>query len=158
MGADIYLKSVSDKARAVWEPKLAAAAKIRDEADARGDKAGAEKAQAEVSEAYDAMFSDEGYYRDSYNRTSLFYFVGLSWWNDVKLNKKSCLSLREAKKLRNRLAEADISLATVAPYHKEHGLQDTVLDWVKYLKEKRERLIKMLDRSIELKEPLYCSV
>ena len=161
MGADIYLRSVSDKARATHEPLFHEAVERRNQAGKSGDKAAEEAAQAEVSEHYDAMYPDDGYFRDSYNKTSLFWMMDLSWGQFGGIDENGELPIEEAKKLRAQLADNDID---EAKFNKTFGgrvktdTASSTEEWREFFADKRNRLIALLDKSIELNEPLYCSV
>lgn len=177
MGADIYLQSVNDKARAKWEPLFKAAVAKRDSFPR--DSAEAMAAQEAVEEAFDGM-NGEGYFRDSYNATSLFGFLGWSWWNAAgvggqkpdhkwSINGDSKMSVRSMTALRNALTErGEITLADAQAWRvqQERGRfppcftepGNGVEDWRQMFEAKRLRLIAMLDQAIVLKEPLYCSV
>lgn len=80
MGADLYVKGY-EKHRAACGPKWEAAIERRNALPPGPEH---DKAQAEVEELFDAMHSPEWYFRDSYNSTSLFWRLGLSWWKDLE--------------------------------------------------------------------------
>jgi hypothetical protein len=189
MGADIYLKSISDAARAKWEPRFNAACAARDifaqENPNSGNSRAYKKLQEAVGEAYDAMYPDDGYYRDSYNASSLFGVLGLSWWQaaDVNggskhspvgklINKQRRMSVTSMKRLKKYLEEIDLE-ARVKAWAAEkskppkgrawdkinfHEKGNSVKEWHQMFANKRENLIALLDKAIARKEPLYCSV
>src|SRR5512146_3228468 len=97
MGADLYIESISNKQKATYEPLFNAAVRAR---ESNKDESRKDELQAEVSKYYDLMYA-EGYFRDSYNITSVLKRLGLSWWKDVGplLNKKGYLSPTKARKL-----------------------------------------------------------
>lgn len=101
MGADLYIQSISDKAREKYSPMFDAAVKRRNDAQKAGNSKRAEAIQKEVEMYHDKMYPEEGYFRDSYNGTSLFRLLDQSWWQDLgpMLNKKGELSPTKAKKL-----------------------------------------------------------
>ncbi len=170
MGADIYLTSVNDKAKAEWEPRFQAAVKARD--TYRGaDPAIKAMLQKPVEEAYEGMYR-EGYFRDSYNCTSLFWLLGLSWWEIVEkgeLKKRpGYLSLKAAKALLYRLqTELKVTDERFAEWEKkqrarygasfksEEGHPDK---WKAMFREKHADLCALLRLSLKLREPLRCSV
>jgi hypothetical protein len=200
MGADIYLESVSAKQREKFEPLFQQAVATRDKwckrtgfnahagynpahkADAayKRQKAQYDKLQKHVSEAYDGMY-EAGYFRDSYNSSSLFWMLGLSWWKlgeellDDERNlpiakAKEHLALMEAKRAEfDKLFAAWVSAkrkgkrkTKANPYAEEpwkfEGEGETVPEWEAYLRDKLDRWIALLKQSIELNEPLHWSV
>lgn len=185
MGADIYLRSVSDKTRAEWEVKFNEAVKARDAhyagvrtvlaayiPDGVKPPVGCvvitkdDPWQKAVEEAHAAMYS-AGYYRDPYNPSGLFQLLGISWWRDVTpmLRKRDrCLPIRQAKKLKQMIeAKAPITDAMVRAYLREHrkdfgkSTRD-VAGWGERWRKDYADLIALLDQSIELNEPLDCSL
>ena len=162
MGADIYLESVSDKLRAAKEKEFNDAVKVRNAIKDDNSEA-FKQAQAKVSETYDAMYAD-GYFRDSYNGSSLFWVLGLSWWNDVgDLLDEGYLPIPNAKKLLKMVQDAPLTLETVQTYLNEQNkkgetYKDTAQEWFDHWVKKRQNFIEMLHRSIELNEPLRCSI
>lgn len=79
MGADIYLNSVYKANHAIWQPLFNEAVEERDRLQALGDTAEAKEMQTLVEEYYDKMY-ERGYFRDSYNSTSLMWLLDMSWW------------------------------------------------------------------------------
>ena len=189
MGADIYLKSVSEPAREQGRPRFEAACLARNEYAERNPRhennAEYKRLQEAVSEAFEAMFPDEGYYRDSYNASSLFGVLGLSWWQaaDVNggskhspvgklINKQSHMSVRNMKRLKKYLEEVDFETrfkSWVAekrnpPKDRKWDKIDFrakgngVREWHQMFSDKRKNLIALLDNAIARKEQLYCSV
>ncbi len=177
MGADIYLRSVNNAARAKWEPIFKAAVAKRDSFP-RGS-AEADAAQEAAEEAYEGLFG-EGYFRDSYNATSLFGFLGISWWNAAgfggqardhawSINGKAEMSVRSMTALRRYLADhGEITPEEATAWRRERERSafppcfeepENGLDrWREMFERKRHDLIALLDQAIALKEPLYCSV
>jgi hypothetical protein len=114
MGADLYIESLCDAARAKvegqWEPAIQTRDRLWRERDALEDilkqiispenrkrlsaqfkklKGQADAAQARVEELSEFQFGGDGYFRDSYNSTSVLWRLikpngdSLSWWADV---------------------------------------------------------------------------
>jgi len=81
MGADLYINGF-DKYRAKSEPLFNVAVEERNKLQ-RGTPE-YQEAQRKVEEAYDTVYSSEWYFRDSYNDTSVFWKLGLSWWKDLE--------------------------------------------------------------------------
>jgi hypothetical protein len=70
-----------------FEPQHTRWSKEFDEAVARRDglpedSAARNEAQEDVERLYEKMY-EEGYFRDSYNASSVLWPLGLSWWTDV---------------------------------------------------------------------------
>lgn len=164
MGADIYLRSRSNAAHAEWEPKFEAAVAARNAKYPSGvtmpEDAPEQKA---VSEAYEGMYS-AGYFRDSYNATSLFWLLGLSWWdNDFISDGK--MKVRGMTRLRAVLDEHPITDALMLEWADKNAGDATIeptgdnslAGWKAMFTHKREKLIALLDEAIALKEPLECS-
>lgn len=156
MGADVYLVSVHEKSKAEHEPAFKAACADRD-ALPRGSAA-ARKAQKKVDVAFNRLMSAEGYFRDPYNETTFLDKLGLSWWVDIvpRLTKKDGkLPLKQAKwfieQLETRQLDEAKMLKVTAP-------KNTLEDTRKYYEKDRADLIKLLKKSIELREPLVCSL
>lgn len=173
MGADIYLSSIVDPARAKNRPLFDDACERRN----RGD----EGARADVEKYYDAMYPPEGYFRDSYNDTSLYWLLGRSWWQDSDL-------VQPGKEFRNEegeLTEAGIAKALemqrsyLEGFRKDAESFDEKFDawlakpgkhatidddkntpdaWRKMFRSKLDRWIAMQERAVALGEPLRWSV
>ena len=157
MGADIYLKSIFDKNKAEIEPLFDAAVQRRANATTDTER---EAAQQEVAKYYDALYA-KGYFRDSYNSTSLFAMYGKSWWQ-LSYDDDGYLPIEEARRL---LADLKIVGINEAVFHERFGgrAQNAIgsmstAEWREYFEKKRAHLIALLEQSIELNEPLYCSV
>lgn len=164
MGADLYIQSIFEENRKRYEPKFDGAVKRRDAAKASGLNTEAEIQQKLASKYYALMYSD-GYFRDSYNGTSLFRLLGMSWWKDFSrlIDVNSKLHPTKAHFLLSKLngmplpkvnREYLISAhCTVA----EHG-ENSVEDWNKYFEEKFEDFKKFLKLAVELDEAIDCSI
>lgn len=171
MGADIYLRSVNDRAKAFWSPKF-------DEAVVRRNRcvehsAAYDLAQKDVHRAYEGMMG-AGYFRDSYNVSSLFNMLGLSWWGacnkpDPLIGDDGMMGLEEMKRLRKLLddhgqitAERLTGWAKKAKKERSAVItdegEDDLISWAGMFEEKRQRLMALLDLAMKLGEPLFCSV
>jgi len=162
MGADIYIRSLSDAGHAKYSKKFDEAVMLRDKAQTAEER---EAAQKLVSKYYEKMYA-RGYFRDSYNATSLFWILGLSWWNDTgnELDEEGRLSVAGCKKL---LAEvkgrAVPSVKQVASYLAGQNAavddgENSPAEWRKFFVNKRRRFIRFLEKAIELNEGLDCSI
>lgn len=162
MGADLYLES---KHKACYDKYHA----LFMEAAAARDKPGItekEKAEAQekVSKYYNAMYS-EGYFRDSYNSSSLLWQLDLSWWSDIipLVNKKGYMAPTKMKKFKQMLLEKDISLdlgkeAKGKDWTFDNVSEKELKEWYDYFVEKKQELIDFIDTAIALKEPIRCSL
>jgi len=160
MGADIYLESVHDEHYRKYNTKFQEACVARDAAETEEARS---EAQKRVEKYYNKMYQ-EGYFRDSYNGTSLFWLIGLSWWKDIHTDDKGYLSVDGCKELLAEVSGCKIpDVAELKTYLEGHNV---VLDedenspevWRKFFMEKKEMLVKFLGQVIELNEPLRCSV
>jgi len=90
MGADISIVERMEMPDVVENKRLFdEAVRHRDSLDRQLQTKAAEEAQEKVMKLYDEMYPDDAYFRDSYNISSLFWRLGLSWWKDVgELMKK----------------------------------------------------------------------
>lgn len=148
MGADLSIRSVYEPNRKKWEPVFNASVARRD-APSTTDKA---KAQAEVDLAYEGMCPQLGYFRDSYNRTSLLNVLGLSWWQDVNTDG---VNIKDVEWLR-----AEVVLRQVPGVEHFASWEGTTKpdEWRTYFLEKRARLIAFLTYAIILGEPVEASL
>jgi hypothetical protein len=159
MGADIYIESLADKCKAEFEPKFHAAVAQREAALTEKDK---QAAQVLVEKYHDAMYTS-GYFRDSYNGTSLFWLLGLSWWKDVKTDDEGKLSIPKMKDLLAEIQSRKIpNLPELLVYLEEKGValdegENSPQVWKDYFTDKRDTFIKFLETAIEIEEPIYCS-
>lgn len=180
MGADLYIQSISDAHRAKWTPVFDKAVAERD-ALMESDGAGWRKeptdpkklrafkaAQRRVDKAYGRMFASDGYYRDSYNVSSVLWTLGLSWWQDIgkMLDHDGKLHPDNAKMLIEMIQKATPifnDLAALKKHLKEHhakldGGENSVEGWAKYFRRERSRLVRFLRKAINMGEPVYCSI
>lgn len=178
MGADLYIKSMSDKARAKWNPVFEAACAERDRVSLRmaawgknelpdAAKKDLAAAQKKVTHTYDRMHGS-GYFRDSYNATSVMWTLGLSWWEDVgKLtDPEGNLHPDNAKMLVEMIQRAqplfEDLVALEAKLRKDQVTLDngknSVASWAKFFRQKRDRLVRFFQTAIKKNEPVYCSI
>lgn len=131
------------------------------------------EAQELVNNLYDAnaMYPPDGYFRDSYNETSLFWVLGLSWWTDVGdlmdrrnpiVDEETGTRLNESlyeseeiedhwdldsegiQELRDMVAEKDIHVSDV----RWDVLVGTKEEWIQSWQEKKSRFLEMCDNAI----------
>lgn len=152
MGADVYLRSVFDANKKKAEPKFKRAVAARDKAPKGPAR---DKAQERVDAAFGELFGP-GYFRDPYNGTTFLDKLDLSWWVDIvpRLNDGK-LPIDQARwfinELRTRTLDDAKMLEVTAP-------DSTLEETRKFYEKDRADLIALLEKSIELDEPLDCSL
>ena len=179
MGADLYIKCVmADEYENEHRPNYEAALRERDNlAKSLGynDPKVAEK-QELVEEMSNKLWGENPYYfRDSYNDTSLFWQLGLSWWavidkllneqnaslkpEDIDgiawetLNVESCKKFLKIVNDSARIWDERISLT-----YKTIDSQSSYTEWRQYFVDKLTRLREFIQRAIDLEAGIYCSV
>lgn len=137
MGADLYCNGF-EQHRAACKPGFDRAVRARDAITDR-TSAAYELAAAEVDLAYEVLFGPEWYFRDSYNDTSVFWQLGLSWWKDLE-----GLYLPEAQWTDhvNVGREGCLALCRMVEDRELPSYSDP--DQGRYFREKRTRLIRFL--------------
>lgn len=179
MGADLYIEPIYQRNQK-HRPAFEAACRLRDEAKEtlRAYKAlvqacvvsgsiGAgqlpaakrnlteaeqalEAAQAEVEKIWAKAFGGPGYFRDSYNGTSVLWRLELSWWQDVPHGE---LTADQLRKFRAEIVARTLKPVTVAGL-KEEGCkvddgENSPKAWAKYFRNKKRQLVRFLDRAIK---------
>lgn len=172
MGADIYLNSKFEKNYEDVQKEIDALEAlfksthkqtVLDVADGEEDKL-FELTRPLLDKQYSV-----GYFRDSYNSSSLLSQLGLSWSHDIgkRLNKESCLSVEDCKWLlyeinNRRIGESPTEEPIMSSLFNVLGLEksDVELDAekIEYFVKKKSMLVNLLLDAIELNEPLYCSI
>jgi hypothetical protein len=177
MGADIYLQSVFDANQVTARPAFDAAVMRRD-AHVRGSETH-ELLQKRVEDAYDAMMS-VGYFRDSYNSTSLFGLLGISWWQSCaacaggkrynwsideagRMQVPSMQALKDFLEARGQVVCEEMQAWLIKESKDGCGPaiddgENSLTEWGKMFERKRRQLIKLLGQAIALGESLNCSV
>ena len=135
------------------------------------DGCGASDAAQKLVTYFWKRVNDVGYFRDSYNPGSVFWRLGLSWWDDVgKLIKQdkddiapkddeNNLSVKSCSLLREMVETAYLTPMTVEELLAEKDtwcdrLSDddpevNVKEWNEYWEKRREALLQFLDLAIE---------
>lgn len=154
MGADLYLRDIYEENKKKWEPEFYKAIKER---DALPNGAKKDEAQKRVNEAYNQMHAS-GYFRDSYNDSSLIWKYDLSWWGglDGFMNKNSEITPTKAKKLLQYLddnRETFLEKIKDYPAYSEEGKLDQM-----YFKAKLTDFRFFLLEAIKNKQSIDCSV
>jgi hypothetical protein len=162
MGADLFIEEIHNPVWQRYAPLFKAAMRRRNQSPP-GSQA-AETARAEAVRYSDLMFS-AGYFRDSYNITSVLACLGLSWWEDVLplCNADRVLTGAQLRRFRLMVASAQLQLPTQAELE-EYGL--TVADagtyslagWHDYFRERHAELLAFLDQAIACQGSIRCSL
>ena len=156
MGADLYINRLRKPVENQWRPKLDEARSLMDAAQDDVAKASARKLW---DEAYEKLYGDEHYFRDSYNGTSVLNRLGLSWWRDMEYdvddeNSEINVSPAACQRFLDKVLACELKPATFAELKSRHCAveetgENSVEAWNKYFAEKRERLIAFLKRAVE---------
>lgn len=183
MGADLYIPAIHDKLYEEYKLEFDAAVMTRDglqadledkeaeEADEQeivALKKAIETAQEDVHNAYESIYDDAGYFRDSYNAASVFWRLGMSWWRDIEeyaeinpnqdyngkpyknwISPESCLKLADKiKKTQLQLVSTVEELEQLCASTKDDEDGTSAVDsWNKYWTEKKAHLIDFLQRA-----------
>jgi hypothetical protein len=118
------------------------------------------KAQARVSKWYSKMY-EVGYFRDSYNGTSLFWRLGMSWWKCPYI-KNGEISPENAKLLLAKVRETQMEPVTAEELKAEHCAVDNDKNspesWNKYFLDKKEAFCAFLQEAIDKNLVIEASV
>jgi hypothetical protein len=161
MGADVYLESVSNAARAQYKPLFNKAIARRNRAKTKKTE---DAAQAEVNRCWDMMYPADGYYRDAYNPSCFLAVINLSWWRDViPMLDEGYLPIEKAKELLAMIEVVPVTLervtAHLAVLNKEgNRIENDPPGWLERWQKDQRDLCALLRKSIEVGEPLYCSL
>jgi len=161
MGADLYINKLQKQCRRKNIRNFNRWCKKRDIAEENSERRAF--CQAKVSLYCNKMY-ERGYFRDSYNSSSVMWRLGLSWWEDIgkMIDSESNLTVEKARELRDIVATTPLTLAKSVEELKEahcgiEGMVDPVKEWNDYFKDKKLQFIDFLDEAIRLREPIYCS-
>jgi hypothetical protein len=162
MGADLYIEQIHKPLVEKYAPLLQAAVRRRDSLPR--DSKEREQAQAEV-EKYDELLYSDGYFRDSYNVTSVLWRLGLSWWQDVQpmCTRAGFLRSERLRRFREMVANAELRPATREELEEHEATveetgENSVEEWHKYYVERRQKLVTFLDQAIALRARILCSL
>jgi hypothetical protein len=158
MGADLYINRLYKPLREKHQTAFDAALAKRNAASTEADR---DAAQKQVTQAYDAMYADEVYFRDSYNGTSVLRTVGLSWWRDLQpdldsdkdpdennLSPAACLAF--AARLREAGPPAPVTADQLRAQHcSVDDAQNSPEAWNEYFLKKYESLIAFFERAAQ---------
>lgn len=163
MGADLYIKKISEAKRKQYQPLFDDAVAKRKKAEVAGNTDEAEKAQKLVEKYYNQLYDHNGYFRDSYNASSVMWQLGLSWWDDVgkMCTKSGNLTPAKSAKLLETIKERKIPKAQDMKLEHatvEEDGENSREEWRKYFVAKKRKLEKFLERAIEMGESIECSL
>lgn len=152
MGADIYLNSVYKENSRKQRKNFIRWCNKRDKAV---DNARKLFCQSKVNLYHNKMY-EVGYFRDSYNMTSLMLRLGVSWWRDItpRLDRECRMPIEDMRWLRSIVATAPLRPLTEEDLK---GSSDPASVWMNYFEDKRKDFLKLLDLAIAKGESLYCS-
>lgn len=166
MGADLYRNTTTNAER--MEVERRANDLYRKYLDAGGEN---EHLRDQWIAAYDEKNSEEWYFRDSYNSSSLFWKLNLSWWQDLDqfigpdgdgvygAEDENGYSLypigirKLAAVVRERSELLMYNCRDLPDDTGENGDLDK-----KYFSEKYDRFLKFLNDAAEAGDTIYCSV
>lgn len=161
MGADIKIRSIAEPAYEINNPMFIVACDARDKAGTDKEK---EKFQADVDKFYDLMNPDDGYFRDSYNGSNMLWKFGMSWWTDVAqfLDGDNMMSVENMQVFKTMLENA-IMVGITREYLEKEGCivdggENSAKSWAESFEQERKKLLLLLQRAIELNEPIHCSI
>lgn len=160
MGADLYITKITDHTTAAWSPLFEAAVARRNDANTDADK---KKFQALVDNYYNLIYPNEGYFRDSYNGSSLMQQFGFSYWRDLKkyTDDDNNMSPDNARLWLDWVRQQNLKPITKEWLLANHCVVDdgenSPAAWDKYFKEKKERLEAFLQNAIDMDSPIHCS-
>jgi hypothetical protein len=168
MGADLYLESL-------WKPFMEQYEKRERPHIDDSDDADAVIAAAECM--FDDFRSSGGYFRNGYNCGDVMFAMGLSWHDTVRplLDDSGHLPIDQAHKLLAIVEERPLTRERLSRHYLEHmcnGVEPDSFGWLReeawgppdfenlaqFLRQRHEQLVAILRKSIELNEPLLCSV
>lgn len=153
MGADLYIKKIQDRI----EQKYNFSWESFNEASPEGRT----KLWNDYVKIIDEVEKEGGYFRDSYNTTSVFWVLDLSWWGNILpyVDRDGLLHLDKIREFKELVDQRQIPSVHELVYD---GLmvnnENTKEKWHEYFIEKRQKLINFLQRAIDLDSPIYCSL
>ena len=160
MGADLYINRLQKQCRRKNIRNFNRWCIKRDVSEKNSERR--ELCQAKVSYYHNKMY-ERGYFRDSYNSSSVLWRLGLSWWEDIgkMLDSESNLTVEKARELRDVIATTPLTLVSSIDELENNNFSiegdDPVKQWNDYFKDKKLQFIYFLDEAIRLREPIYCS-
>jgi hypothetical protein len=106
---------------------------------------------------------NEGYFRDSYNGTSVMWTLELSWWADITpmLDDEGYLKGEQLAKFRSMVSEPVQILPSRSELESNFCMIDgenTLESWNEYFIQKRQNLVEFVDRAIAADSRILCSL
>lgn len=163
MGADLYIHKIYDPQSAKYQPLFDKAVELRDSIP-EDDK----KLQATAQKTVELLYGkthEVGYFRDSYNTTSVLWTLGLSWWKDIgeMLDDDGNMQPEKIREFLALVKNADQRFPTAKELIVKHCVVDDkkkngIETWHKMYADARKELVEFLEKAIELNEPISCSI
>jgi hypothetical protein len=180
MGVDLYLNSI-------WEPWFEAHKSILRSQSRNLKIETADDANRVAGAIFDSFRASGGYFRNGYNAGDVMWAMGLSWREDVGkiLDSEHRLSIDHARALITKIEVRPLTRERIAQHIFEHmtsgvhehpvaGQTQKLLDAATgdtrplappdldemsaFLCKRRDELLTILRKSVELGEPLVCSL
>jgi len=171
MGADLYIESVIEENKKYNVEIDELTSKIK-ELEKNGKENSQEyinflKAQIEV--CANKTYSQEGFFRDSYNDYSIMWNMGLSWWKDVEnlLDENRRLQKEGINKLIEMIEKSAVKLPDgekLKMLRSNKDFSDCQFDteftnkFYNELLEKKVALLRFLRNALSLNQPILCSI
>jgi hypothetical protein len=166
MGADIYIVERMERSDvAEFKEKFYEYVNLRNNSIEGSDQY--KQYDSLVKDTYDHMYPEDGYFRDSYNESSLFWMLDLSWWQDVgslidEMNPV-IIDTEEDYSRKNNDYDLDfigiqklLDMVVNANWHSEF---DSLSEVDKnYFIQKREKFINFCQNAINNKWHMTCSI
>lgn len=172
MGADLYIPAMKTEFVKRAKTYFDRAVQKRDSCP-RGSPE-SEAAQKAVEYWYNRMMPSTYYFRDSYNSTSLFHQLGLSWWRDVgalideagKLGVANedinlppafvskLLSLVKSK----GISSIKVSRETLGKYCTIDDGENSIKSWQEYFEKKYYQFVRFLTLAAKNNYGVYASI
>lgn len=162
MGADLYIKKIYDPNQKKYQPLFDEWVALRNKHPEGSPESVA--AQKKVSYYY-LKLNSKGYFRDSYNGTSILNLLGLSWWQDFDKyidGKQGDVSVASARKFLALVRSLPLQEVTAEWLKEQHCKVDdgknSPEEWNKSFREHRAELIKFFETAIKLGEAITASI
>jgi hypothetical protein len=178
MGADLYLNSI-------WEPWIETHKSILLNPNRRPEIETVDDLARAAGDIFDSYRASGGYFRNGYNSGDVMWAMGLSWRGDVGeiLDSEHRLSIDHARALIAKIEARPLTRERIAQHIFEHmtsgvldhpvsGQTQKLLDAAvgetrplappnidvmsTFLCKRRDELLTILRKSVELREPLLC--
>lgn len=179
MGADLYIEKVfkNDPRMDVVGKKLDSVRELINALPSDNSeklRAAYERREKAILDSYNRLWNrkfstDNGYFRDSYNCSNLFWVLNLNYWNWLKdfLDGNGLLHPQQARLVLKKIEERSVTEAKIKHHFKKMKVdlgsdgkspEKELKEWLDYFTEKREQLIGFLKMAIESDSPILCSI